>query len=68
MPKKPVADLPRPAAMILAERLRAGVAKDPDYALDDLPTETSGVLEPGAMFHMTDASGARYRIRVIRQD
>lgn len=49
--------------MLLAERLRAALMRDPDFKPDDVPQETPGVKAPGAMFHVTDADGRRYRIR-----
>lgn len=56
----------RPTALRLAERLRAALAGDTEFAIDDLPAQTPGVREPGAMFHVQTAAGRRYRIRVIR--
>lgn len=55
-----------PAAVRLAQRLRAAVASDPEFAPDDLPAETPGVTEPGAIFHVSDAAGAIYRVRINR--
>lgn len=55
-----------PRAVTLAERLRAGLRGDPDFAPDDLPAETPGVSEPGALFHLADAHGRRWRVRVNR--
>jgi hypothetical protein len=63
---KPQAASARPAALILAERLRTAITGDPDFAVDDLPSETGKVIEPGAMFHVETADGRRYRVRVNR--
>lgn len=52
--------------MDLAHRIRAALSDDPDYQPDDMPQETGVVIEPGAMFHVETADGARYRIRVNR--
>jgi hypothetical protein len=61
---------PKPAdkssAMILAHRLREAMVNDPDFAPDDVPSETGGVYEPGAMFHLETSDGRRFRVRVIR--
>lgn len=59
----PAAEAP---ALTLALRLRAALLDDPDYPPDDVPVETSGAIEPGAMFHAADAEGRLWRVRVIR--
>lgn len=61
-PKRPTPA--QPAALTLAQRLRSSLAHDPDFAPDDVPAETAGVSEPGAIFHVTDGQGRRIRVRV----
>lgn len=65
--RKPRTILALPPAMALADKLRAGLQGDPDFKPDDLPTETPGIEEPGALFHVTAADGAVYRIRINRR-
>lgn len=55
-----------PPALQIAKRLREHMRSDPDFGPDDVPTETPGVSEPGAIFHLNDRHGGRYRIRVNR--
>lgn len=63
---KPTSTPAQPAALMLAQRLRGALARDPDFKPDDLPAETGGVMEPGAVFHVTGADGRVFRIRVNR--
>ena len=65
-PRKPPTILALPPAQALADRLRAALDGDADYNADDLPTETDGAIEPGAMFHVSDQAGQVWRVRVIR--
>ncbi len=68
MTKKPLTTTSLlPAAVVLASRLQRGLRNDPDFSLDDVPILTNGDDEPGAMFHVTDAEGRRWRVRVIAQ-
>lgn len=52
--------------MSLASRLRDGLVGDPNFRPDDVPQETAGVREPGAIFHVTDGEGGRLRVRINR--
>jgi hypothetical protein len=50
--------------MMIAERLKAGIAGDPDFDSFDVPIEAEGIGEPGALFHVS-VEGRTYRVRVI---
>jgi hypothetical protein len=60
-PKKP-----KPGALPLAQAIHAAMRANPAYETDDIPSETAGVTEPGAIFHVTDADGRVWCIRVYR--
>jgi hypothetical protein len=62
MARKPT----EPAAVRLAQRLRDTLHGDPDWSPDDVPTETAGVMEPGAIFHVNDAQGHVFTVRIYR--
>lgn len=65
--KTPVIIKDPPTAMVLAARIRERMAKDPDFKTDDVPTQTAGVYEPGAVFHMIAPDGGAYTIRINRR-
>jgi len=67
MAKKPTITTNTQPALVLASRLQAWLRADPDFDLDDARTPTRGIDAPGAMFHVTDQEGRRWRGRVISQ-
>lgn len=64
--KAPTTAAGDPPALQIAHRLRAAMLDDPDFTPDDIPAETQGALEPGAIFQVVDPAGQVYRVRVNR--
>lgn len=55
-----------PPSLVIARRLRGVMVDDAEYGPDDVPAETPGAFEPGAMFHLETADGRVFRVRVNR--